>query len=253
MFIARRLIGVGLVVAVAAPLWGQDANGQDKTLVQEDSRLNSVYQQRVAQLRADPKGLTALRKQERDWIMQRDQQCGKDAGCLTQATKAHADYFETQVKQNDPAAKAGSPIPEMIRGQWMVKKVLPTKTIACWDQKQADAMIGTELEYKADSLRWKTTTVRNLGSTAATVEAKQFAEDNSGRGSQSSQVDFSQLGIATPTVQQITIEHPDVTIQDGSAGGSMEMPGDVVMMKDSDRLVFSVCNVYFEADRAGKP
>jgi uncharacterized protein len=252
MCVVRMMVSVCLLMVLTAPQRFQGSNGHDNTLAREDGHLNNVYRQRVAQLQSDPQGVMELRRQERDWIVQRDQQCGKDVGCLTQATKAHADYFETQVKQNDPATEAGSPIPEMLRGRWAVKKVLPARTIACWDQKQADAMIGTELEYKADSLRWKTTTVRNLGSATSTVEAKQFAEDSSGGDSQDSQVDFGQLGITTPTVQQITIKHRDVLIQDGSAGGRMEMPGDMVMMRDRDRLVFSVCNVYFEAERTAK-
>jgi Lysozyme inhibitor LprI len=237
----------GLLLLAGVALFGHAAFAQDETrLGKEDARLNSAYQRRVAQLRSNPDKLAALRKQERNWIVQRDQQCGKNVACLTQATKAHADYFETQVRQNDVATKAGEPIPAEIVGRWVVSKVLPTQTIACWDEKQAQALVGTGLEYKPDSLRWKTTTVRNLGVTATLLEAQQFAEDHSGSGST---VTFAMLEINAAKVKQIAIEHADVTIQDGSAGGSMEMPGDLVMLNGPDSLVFSVCNVWFKAGR----
>ena len=71
--------------------------------------------------------------------------------------------------------------------------------------------------------------MRNLGSTTSVVKAQQFAGDNSGMGPNSSQVSFDQLGIATLAVKQIAIKHPDVTIDDGSSGGSSEMPGDTVL------------------------
>lgn len=226
----------------AAPILAQDA----ATLSKEDVRLNKAYQARVAQLRSDPTALTALRKQERSWIVQRDQQCGKDIACLAQATGAHADYFETQVKQNDTGAKPATPMPAELLGSYTIRKILPTQTISCWDEKQARALIGTDLEYKPDSLRWKTTTVRYVNSSTTNIKAEDFAADNSG--SQSS-VTFKDLGITAPEVKQITIEHPDVTIADWSHEGTMEMPGETVIVKGPNTLVFSVCNVYFEADR----
>lgn len=235
ILISAALLSTALTLA-------QDA----ATLSKEDARLNKAYQARVAQLRSDPAALAALRKQERSWMVQRDQQCGKDVSCLTQATSAHADYFEAQVKLNDVAAKPANPMPAELLGTWMIRKILPMQTISCWDEKQARALIGTNLEYKADSLVWKTTTARYVNSTVTTVKAADFAVDNSG--SQSS-VTFKGLGITAPEVKQITIEHPDVTIQDGSNGGTTEMPGDHVMLKSRNALVFSVCNVYFEADR----
>jgi hypothetical protein len=223
------------------------SSGEDAaTLSKEDARLNKAYQARVAQLRSDPAALAALRKEERSWIVQRDQQCGKDVACLTQSTSAHADYFETQVQQNDTTAKLPGSMPAELLGAWTIRKILPTQTISCWDEKQARGLIGTELEYKPDSLRWKTTNVRYLSSTVTTVKAEEFAADNSG--SQSS-VTFKDLGITAPQVKQIAIKHPDVTIDDGSKGGTTEMPGDEVMLKSPQALVFSVCNVYFEADR----
>ncbi len=231
----------------AALFFATFAVAQDATtLSKEDARLNKAYQARVTQLRSDPAGLAALRKDELSWIVQRDQHCGKDVACLTQNTSVRANYLETQVKQNDTTAKPATPMPAELLGTWTIRKILPTQTIGCWDEKQAKALIGTELIYKADSLRWKTTSARYVNSTVTIVKAHDFAADNSG--SQSS-VTFKDLGIAASEVKQIAIEHPDVTIDDGSKGGTTEMPGDTVMVKSSSALVFSVCNVYFEADR----
>ena len=80
-------------------------------LSQEDARLNRVCQRRVAQLRDDPAKLAELRRQETDWIKQRDQKCGKDAACLKQATKARADYLEQLVAQQEPNPTPGGKIP----------------------------------------------------------------------------------------------------------------------------------------------
>src|SRR6202041_3165398 len=74
----------------------------DARLSEQDARLNHAYQQRVAQLSSNPQKLAELRRQELDWLKQRDQQCGKDMACLTAATKARADYLEQQVSQDAP-------------------------------------------------------------------------------------------------------------------------------------------------------
>jgi uncharacterized protein len=235
------------IAIVSALLTASISPAQDAaSLSKEDARLNKAYQARVAQLRSDPATLAALRKQERSWIAQRDQQCGKDVACLTQATSAQADYFEAQVKLNDVGAKPANPMPAQLLGIWTIRKILPTLTISCWDEKQARTLIGTELEYNPESLRWKTTRVRYVNSTATTVKAQDFAADNSG--SQSS-VTFKDLGITAPEVMQIAIEHPDVAMDAGSKNDTTEMPGDQVLLKGPNAIVFSVCNVYFEADR----
>jgi hypothetical protein len=107
--------------------------------------------------------------------------------------------------------------------------------------------VGTELEYGPDGFRWKNKRVKNLGATTSTVSAKEFAEDNSGGGAIDSKVSFAQLGLRTGTVQQISIRHPDVMLGEGDGAG--EMPGETVLMTAPGRMIFSVCNVYFEASR----
>ncbi|MDQ6704365.1 MAG: molybdate ABC transporter substrate-binding protein [Acidobacteriota bacterium] len=152
-----------------------------------------------------------------------------------------------------PAAAVGNLIPLEIRGTWVIRKVLPTRTISCLGGKKSQALLGTELEYRPESFRWNTTTVRSLGSSVIRIDARQFAENNSGGGSDGSRVNLSQLGIVAPAVKQIVIRHPDMTIKNGPLKDRSEIPGDVLLVKGPDALVFQVCNVYFEADRKPKP
>lgn len=60
-----------------------------------------------------------------------------------------------------------------------------------------------------------------------------------------SQVDFKQLGITAPKVTIVSIDHPDAEI----TGGTVEIPGDTILLDDKARIIISVCNVYFEAVR----
>lgn len=207
----------------------------------EDARLNHLYQQRITQLHTESTKLADFRGQERNWIRQRNQICGKNIICLTKTTKERADLLEEEVSRDMAPQKLVNPIPRMLWGKWIIRRVLPSQTISCWDQKQAEALINTEIEYGPESLRWKNITSDNQGSETTLVMAKQFAQDNSGSGST---VSFEQLGITARAVQQIAIQHPDV-----SAAGGSEMPGETVLLKNTDTIIFSLCNIYFEAAR----
>jgi uncharacterized protein len=219
---------------------------QDARLSQEDARLNRVYQRRVAQLHNDPAKLAELRRQETDWIKERDQKCGKDAACLAQATKERADYLEQLVAPSVASPTPSSKIPQELLGKWIVRKVVVTDTVGCLDGKQAQALVGAEIEYRADSFRWKTTNIQSSGSSTTLIGAQEFAQGNSGSGSA---VDFNQLGIAASAVEQITINHPDVTIPELSQSGSAAVPGERVLMEGPNTIIFDVCNTYFEARR----
>ena len=76
-------------------------------------------------------------------------------------------------------------------------------------------------------------------------QIQQFREEYSGQGAHNSQASFRQLGITTAKVKQVTIKHPPADI----TGGTTEIPGDVVLLKDHSTIILSVCNVYFEAKR----
>ncbi len=78
------------------------------------------------------------------------------------------------------------------------------------------------------------------------MEAQEFVEDNSGS---SSYIDFPMLGISTPAVERVMIQHADTTIKGITDQGTDGVPGDNVLVKDANTLILSVCNVWFEAQR----
>jgi uncharacterized protein len=241
----KRWLDNGIILLAACSCANLSA-AQDVGLSQEDARLNQVYQRRVAQLRNDPAKLAELRREETEWIKQRDQKCGKDAACLAQATKERADYLEQFVTQQQPNPMPGGKIPQELIGKWIVRKILPTDTIGCLDNKQGQALVGTEIEYRADSFRWKTTNVRSSGSWTNMIGAQEFAQGNSGS---DSHTDFNQLGIAASAVEQITINHPEVKIAELSQNGSAAVPGERVLVAGPNTIIFEICDTYFEARR----
>jgi hypothetical protein len=78
------------------------------------------------------------------------------------------------------------------------------------------------------------------------VTAEHFHDENSGHGADSSQVTFQELGIERAATTEVIIKHPDANL----SGATTEIPGDDVLIKDRSTIVFSVCNVYFEARHA---
>jgi uncharacterized protein len=236
----------GIVILLAACSCATVTLAEDARLSREDVRLNRAYQRRVAQLRNDPGELAELRRQETDWIKQRDEKCGKDAACLTQATKERADYLEELVAPAGSSPTPSSKIPQELLGKWIVRKAVPTDTIGCLDNKQAEALVGTEIEYRADSFRWKTTNVQSSGSSSNMIGAQDFAQINSGSGSH---VDFNRLGIAASAVKQITINHPEVKVAELAESGSTAVPGESVLVEGPNTIILEVCNTYFEARR----
>ena len=235
----RGTATLGVAVLVSSVCLAEDAR-----LSEQDARLNHAYQQRVAQLSSNPQKLVQLRRQELDWIKQRDQQCGKDVACLAEATKARADDLEQQVTQDAP--KAPGQIPQELLGKWIIRKVLPSDTVTCLDSKQVQTLVGTEVEYRADGFRWKNITVRSSGTSTNMIGAQEFVQANSGS---QLHVDFSQLGIAASAVKQITISHPDVTIPELSQSGSGLVPGERVLVEAPNTIILEICSTYFEAQR----
>ncbi|MEO5926193.1 MAG: hypothetical protein ABIR70_20395 [Bryobacteraceae bacterium] len=139
------------------------------------------------------------------------------------------------------------PIPSILWGTWTVKKIVPTRTIFCWDDKEAKALLGTQLQYSAKEFRWRRTALQDPVAEVTTVTAEQFHDENSGRGALSSQVTFEQLGIREPQALQVKIAHPDANI----TAGTTEIPGDVLLVKSQNTIIFAVCGIYFEATRSG--
>jgi len=242
----KRWSANGIVALLAACSCAALSTAQDARLTQEDARLNRVYQRRVAQLRNDSAKLAELRRQETDWIKERDQRCGKDAACLAQASKERADYLEQLVAPEGPNPTPTSKIPQELLGKMDRSEVVVTDTVGCLDSKQAQALLGAEIEYRADSFRWKTTNVQSSGSSTNLIGAQEFAQGNSGSGSH---LDFNQLGIAASAVEQVTINHPNVKLAELSQSGSAAVPGESVLVEGPNTIIFDVCNTYFEARR----
>jgi hypothetical protein len=143
------------------------------------------------------------------------------------------------------ATTSAQEIPAEIQGRWVVSRVIPTRTITCWDQKQADALIGTEIRYTPELLQWKDLVVRHPLVSVSEITAEQFHDEYSGGGAADSQVDFRQLGIKTTAAKRIVLKHERLR----DMGGEFFVPGDEVLIKNSNTIVFSGCNVYFEAHR----
>ncbi len=136
-------------------------------------------------------------------------------------------------------------IPKELWGTWVVRREVPTTTISCWGDKEAQKLIGTELEYSAQLFRWNKVVTKNPTVETITLTSQRFHDENSGGGANSSQVTFLQLGIKEEKAVQIVIRHPPANI----TGTTSEIPGDTVLVKDQDTIIFSVCSVYFEAKR----
>ncbi|HTU35631.1 MAG TPA: hypothetical protein VMF66_17640 [Candidatus Acidoferrum sp.] len=142
------------------------------------------------------------------------------------------------------AARAQT-IPHEIWGKWVVRRILPTDTISCWGDAQPKTLLHTEIEYLPEVFRWKDVVTKHPVATSKVVTAQQFHDDNSGGAVDSSQVTFHQLGIKAGAAVEITIHHPPANI----TGATVEIPGDDVVLKDKDTIIFSACNIYFEAKR----
>jgi hypothetical protein len=140
-------------------------------------------------------------------------------------------------------------IPKELWGKWVVRREVPTTTIACWGEEQAKTLIGTEVEYSAGFFRWREVVSKNPTAEIKALTAKEFHDENSGQGTDSSQVTFGQLGINADKVTQVLIQHPPASI----TKGTVEIPGDSVLIKGKNTIIFSVCGVYFEAGRSVTP
>lgn len=138
-------------------------------------------------------------------------------------------------------------IPSELFGRWVVRRELQTSTISCWGETEAKTIIGTEIEYAADSFRWKDKLAKHPTAKVAVVTARQFHDENSGRGANSSQVTLRELGVKAGTAKHILIDHSGTA--SGLPNEPMEMPGDDVLVKNNRTIIFSMCNLYFEAER----
>lgn len=143
------------------------------------------------------------------------------------------------------ATTAVAQIPKELWGRWMVEHELPTTTIPCWSGPEAKKLIGTELDYSDRIFRWNNVITEHPVAETRIITAKEFHDQNSGGSVSGSQVTFRQIGIKAVQATEVLIHHPDANITTATA----EIPGDDVLVKDPNTIVFSVCSVYFEAKR----
>jgi len=109
-------------------------------------------------------------------------------------------------------------------------------------------LIGTEIRYEAHAFRWEQQRFESPDVIVEQLTGEEFHDQNSGGGAADSQVTLRELGIVTPEVTQISLSHPDTN---GEA--TNEIPGDRVFIKARNVVVFSVCNVWFEAKMVPEP
>jgi hypothetical protein len=139
-------------------------------------------------------------------------------------------FYTTIIFATFATAAMSQTVPSELWGRWVIRRELPTTTTTCWSETEARAIIGSEIEHSADSFRWKDKTTKHPTADVSIVTAKQFHDENSGGGANSSQVSFRQLGIKAATAKQVTINHPETTSE--LPGEPAEIPGDVVLLKN---------------------
>ncbi len=144
---------------------------------------------------------------------------------------------------------AAQTIPKELWGTWVVRREMPTTTISCWGEMEAKSLIGTEIEYSNSMFRWNKVVTKNPEAKTTTITAAQFHDENSGGSGSGSQVTFRQLDIHADKVTQVMVPHPAANITEAT----IEIPGDTVLIKDKNTIIFSVCQVYFEANRRVSP
>ena len=143
------------------------------------------------------------------------------------------------------AALPSHEIPPQLRGTWIITRLIPTRTISCWGQREANRLLGTSVHYSTDSFQWKSYSVERAAVIAQDWTAEGFSREYSGGGAADSYVDFGELGIPSSTATVIIIQHPPADI----TGATVEIPGDWVLLKNRNTIILSVCNLYFEAHR----
>lgn len=140
---------------------------------------------------------------------------------------------------------AAAQMPQELVGKWVIERELTAKTISCWGEADAKTIIGSEIEYTSDSFRWKRIIVKHPAVELRIVSAEQFERENSSPSVNGSQISFRQLGIPASHAEQVSISHPPADVTKATT----EIPGDDVLLKSHNAIVFSVCNLYFEAKR----
>ena len=133
-------------------------------------------------------------------------------------------------------------MPTAIQGKWRIVKILPTHNAQCWDEDQAKSMVGTTLTYQEHAMVWRGGVEPISDALSRTLSRRSFQEEY--------KVDLPELGIATPSIEEIDLQHEDADV----TGSTTEVPGDTVVIAGPGRIVVSACGVFYSAVRVvGKP
>ncbi len=138
------------------------------------------------------------------------------------------------------ASAASAQVPTTLLGTWRIARILPiTTNVACWDQDQANTLLGTRLTFAAHTLAWRGGTVPLVGLQAVSriLTPDQLLQEY--------RLYPKQLGLPAGSIREINLQHEDADI----TGATTEVPGDTVFVSSSTRIVVSACNVYYEAIR----
>jgi TonB family protein len=141
-------------------------------------------------------------------------------------------------------------VPEDLQGTWVVKRYIPLYTgVGCFGEEEINSLVGTVIEYKANSIHWNDRTLPVSRVESANLSAEQFVHSQEPTGSYGGVVTFRDFGIQADAVHKITIEHPEVDL----GWGDTSFPGDNGLLKTPTTLLYTVCNVWFEVEKQSAP
>ena len=128
-------------------------------------------------------------------------------------------------------------MPGAIAGHWRIVRILPTKNSACWDPSKAHSLVGTTLHYEPQRLTWHGGPFPISQALTRTLSPRSFQDEY--------KIDPSDLGLRSPNVQEIDLQHEDADI----TGATTEVPGDTILVAGPGRIVVSACGVFYSAVR----
>ena len=131
-------------------------------------------------------------------------------------------------------------MPAAVTGTWKIVKILPTRNPQCWDADRAKTLLGTTLRYAPGKLTWQGGDYAIAEALTRTLSLRKFQDEY--------KIDLAELGVRTPSVQEIDLQHEDADI----TGATTEVPGDTVLLAGPGRIVVSACGVFYSAIRAGR-
>jgi hypothetical protein len=215
----------------------------------EDHRISEAFQQLSL---LPPNSATTVAHEEAEWQTFRSQACVRwhsvaDFGCLQTLGAIQAEDVIKKVGSSykyDPGE-----IPYKLWGTWTITREIPTRTITCWDDKQAKRLLGTKITYGPHAYQWNQISNNHISASVSLHDADSFWSAYSSPVSDGSQVDFGQLGISTPLIAHISLSG----FTDKERSDDDAPPGSNVLLKSPRMIVIEVCSVYFEASKIDTP